>query len=465
MKLATTSGLRTLRERRWPLAGIDAPAGYANGNHLIELASSPSSPQNFATFASIYRSNPWVFAAVQAISWSLSRLQLKLYQRMPDGSVRHIRPAPAGAIGRPTLEQELAALLEMPEPGVSAQEWLRKLVVDKLVYGNSLCSIEAGRSSAVPEGMYHTAWRKVEVDTGDLVPILKYTVRGSKTQREFRPDEVIHFGRSGDLDSPLGLSPIQPLKYTVALHDALSRHLNNYFKNAARPSGILRVTNGSDEKKLKLIQKAVEELYSAPENAGKIMVTSAEWQSMAQDPQSSQIIELAKLSREEIAGVFQVPPPVLGILERAIQANVVELRSQFLRDVVGPHAAGIEGDLNAQLIWRNPRLKQLGLFVGFDMMQALRPDLTELSTVFEKLRHVLTPEEMRELIGYAPLSGNPMVDRYMQTVWMPSGQIPLGLPQPQTKGAFEQAATMEAPVPVAQPQPQPAAVAEQAPYA
>jgi phage portal protein BeeE len=65
------------------------------------------------------------------------------------------------------------------------------------------------------------------------------------------------------------------------------------------------------------------------------MVTSAEWQALSADPQASNIVELAKLSREEIAAAFQVPPPILGILERAIRANVTELRSQFLRDVVG----------------------------------------------------------------------------------------------------------------------------------
>lgn len=461
LKLATTSGLMNVRERGWPLAGLDAAGGHANGRAVIELASSPASPQNLATYASIYRSNPWVFASVSAVSWALSRLPLKLYQRQSDGSVRVIKPAPPGAVGALTLEQKLAELLEMPEPGVSMQEWLRKVAVDKMVFGNSMVAVEEGQN-AVAEGLYHTPWKKVEVHNGDLVPILKYTVRGSKSEKDFRPDQVIHFGRSGDLDSPLGLSPIQPLKYTVALYDALSRHLNNYFKNAARPSGLLRVQPGTDEKKIKLIQKAVEELYSAPENAGKILVSSAEWQSLAADPQSSQIVELAKLSREEIAAAFQVPPPIVGILERAIQANVVELRSQFLRDVVGPHAAGIEGDLNAQLIWRNPTLRRRGLFVAFDMMQALRPDLSELATVFEKLRHVLTISEMREFIGYEPLdSENELVKKYSSVPWMPSGQIPIGLPQPQTKGAFEQAAQMGAPTEVALPEPMPAATAEQ----
>lgn len=464
MRLATPTGLRTVELRRWPLAGLDNSRPFENGTSVIPLAASPMSPQNLARFSDIYHSNPWVFAAVQAISWSLSRLPLKLYQRQGDGTVREIKTALPGSIGRPSIEQELAALLEMPEPGVSRQEWLRKLAIDKLVYGNSMFAMEDG-ASAVPASLAHVPWARVTVHTGDLIPIKLYEVKGSAAIRTFTPDKVLHFGRSGDLDSPLGLSPLQPLKYTVALHDSLARHLNNYFKNAARPSGLLKVPTGTDSTKLDKMQKAVEELYTAPENAGRVLVTTAEWQSMASDPQSAQIIELAKLSREEIAAAFQVPPPVLGILERAIQANVVELRSQFLRDVVGPHASEIEGHLNAQLIWNNPRLRAMGLFVSFDMMHALRPDLTDLSTVFEKLRHVLTPSEMREFIGYEPIGGdNPMVAKYMNVVWMPSGQVPIGLPQPQVDGAFEQAATMGTPVALP-PAPQPAYESAQAPYA
>lgn len=464
MRVVTPKGLVTVRERRYPLAGLDSPASYSNGHDLIALASSPANPQNWATYAAIYRSNPWVYAAVSAISWALSRLPLKLYQRHGDGTWREVHLPGPNAIGRPTLEQELAELLQMPAPGVSMQEWMRKVTVDKMVYGNALVRKEDGQS-AVPAAMHHVMWKKIQVDTGELVPILGYLYRGTKAEATWTPDKVIHFGRAGDLDIPIGLSPLQPLKYTVALHDALARHLNNYFKNAARPSGILKLSPQQAQNKdvIGLIQKTVEDLYTAPENAGRVLVTSGEWQSLAHDPKSSQIVELLKLSREEIAATFQVPPPVLGILDRAIQANVVELRSQFLRDVVGPHAAGIEGDLNAQLIWANPELRRRGLRIGFDMAQALRPDLTEMATIYEKLRHVLTNTEMREFLGYAPLTGSAMIEKYTNVPWMPSGQVPIGLPQPQSKGAFELAEGMAGGM-SAPPDPQPASTSEQAPY-
>lgn len=462
MKFASAEGMISVRERSYPLAGLDSAREYSNGNRTIELAGNKAAPEQWATYSRLYRENPWVFSAVAAISWALSRLPLKLYQTQPDGSKLEVVPPPPGAKGAPTLEQQLARVLQYPAPMTSRQEWVRKIAIDKLVYGNALVSVEEG-SFATPIALHHTQWSKIYVNTGENVPILNYVYKGSKADKEFRPDEVLHFGRAGDVDQPLGLSPLQPLKYTLALHDAIARHLNHYFANAARPSGVMKVEPNIKDGHLQQLQKQLELMYTSPENAGRILVTSGEFKPIGTDPASAQIVELAKLSREEIAAAFQVPPPVLGILERAIQANVVELRSQFLRDVVGPHAAGIEGDLNAQLIQARPELASRGLFVAFDMSAALRPDLTELATIFEKTRHVLTPNEQREMMGFAPLRGSDLVDLYANTVWYPSGQVPLGLPQPQMKGALEEAKNFD-PAHASEPDPIPAADAHQAPY-
>lgn len=428
MQLISASGQAVaVHERGWPLAGLDTPAPQRNSNALIQLAMSPGGTPNYATYAQIYRTNPWVYAAVQAISWGLSRMPLHVYQLDAQGNHRRVRGDLPGGVGRPNTGMALDNLLRQPEPGVSRNEWVRKLAVDKMVYGNALVDQDRPGGAGVPTALWHVPWRRVELIPGEYTPVLGYNFKGQIGERFAGVDEVIHFGRGGDLDSPLGLSPIAPLRYTVALHDALQRHLNAYFNNAARPSGILKVQPGTSADAQKLIQEQIRKLYASPEQAGKIMVTSAEWQAMSAEPQASNIIELAKLSREEIAAAFQVPPPILGILERAIRANVTELRSQFIRDVLGPHAAAFEGDLNAQLIGQNP--SWAGYFIAFDMNEALRPDLEARAGVYERMRHVWTPNYMRQLEGLPPLEGE--AGKYADTVWMPSGQVPLGLPQPQ----------------------------------
>src|SRR5690606_15663626 len=135
---------------------------------------------------------------------------------------------------------------------------------------------------------------------------------------------------------------------TLALHEALQRHLVNFFANSARPSANIKLQPGASKDTIELIRQQVREMYAAPENAGKVMVTTGDFQPITAQADQAQIIELVKLSREEIAAAFRIPPPVLGILDRAIMSNVRELREHYIRDAVGPWASFIEDDLQAQ---------------------------------------------------------------------------------------------------------------------
>lgn len=432
------------RERAWPLAGTMNPDRLANGNNVIALATKPGGPPDLATYKRIYETNPWVYACVNTICFGLSRMGIDTFQydTKGDGDFDRVYGNLPGTIGRPSAGAQLDRLLQMPEPGVGRHEWVRKVWMDRMVYGNAL-AVPDTSGGGLPTALWHVPWRRVTVNEGKDVPVQSYEVRGDSGSKFYGPDEVIHFGRGSGIDSVLGLSPIASLRYTVALHDALQRHLVSYFENSARPSGLLKVQPGVNKDAQALIQEQVRNLYAGPENSGKIMVTSGEWQSLADDPQSSQIIQLAELSREEICAVFRTPPPVVGILSRAIKSNVVELRSQFVRDVVGPEADAFESDLLAQLIWATPGWSNAGLFARFDLDAPLRPDLEARAGTYEQMRSVLTPNEMRKLERRKPLTGE--AGKYADTVSLPSGQVFLGLVQPQEGNAVNQPADGTAP--------------------
>lgn len=393
------------------------------------MTGSVNGQPRYDTYRAIYKSNPWCYAAVNAIARGLARMAINTFALDESGHPHRVRHDLPGRVGRPTSAESLDRLLDYPEPGVGAGEWVTKVAIDWLVLGNGIavCDRESTGPSGVPSALWHTPFRKVEVLEGEQVPILGYKVTGTKDSRAYAVDEVIHWGRGTDPDNPrLGMSPLEPLSATVRLHDALWRHLNAYFENAMRPSGVLSVKPGTSDKALKSIREQVKALYASPEQAGKILVTSAEFKSLSDDPEAANLVELAKLSREEIAGAYAVPPPVLGILDRAIQSNVEGMREQFWRDVVGPWANQFEEAIMAQFVATTPSLAHH--FVAFDMNEMLRPSWEKRAQIYEQSRHVFTPDEMRGVEGKAPLN-----IPESQTVWMPSGGIPLGLEQPQAE--------------------------------
>ena len=387
MHVLTADGdLRDVSQRKWPLAGLE-PKGslsVASEFNFLKLVGDA----NWASYARLYRENPWVNAAIRTISWGLARSPLRVYELKADGQREVCRYDLPGRRGRDPVGVRLDRELNAPTGRIGPQRRMRATMVDYLVHGNALWDISQ------PEGVWRIPWSKVEVLEGEDMPILGYRIKSSVGRDRFiAPEDVIHFCADDDPDSVLGVPPICALKHTLALHEALQRHLVHFFENSARPSANLRLDKGANDQTIKMIQQQVRELYASPENAGRIIVTTGDFQAITAGHDQSQIIELAKLSREEIAGVFRIPGPVLGFLDNAIKSNVKELREQHIRDVIGAWAPAVEDDIMAQRVRVDPTLQHH--FVEFDLDAQLRPDLEGLADVAAKTMHTVSTNERR----------------------------------------------------------------------
>lgn len=373
-----------------------------------------------ATYRDIYLTNPWVWAAVNKQASSVGRLPLHTYELDERGRKRRVR-GDVGGRGRPSAGANLDRLLSAPVDGISRNAMIGATVRDRRIYGNALWEIERGPGS-FPTGLRRIRWRDVvRVREDDLGNVTAYVVKsgdGFHKTRALLPADVIHFGLGSDSEGPCGVSPLQACRNTLALHDVLVRHLIHYFANAMRPSGHISVEK-LNEKQRKEIREAIEELYATPENAGKVLVTSGKWEGISDTLEHAQIIELMKGSREEVAAAYEIPPPVLGILDHAIKSNVKELREQYGRDSVGPLASDFEADIMAQLVLPQPAWRSL--FVRFQLAEFLRPDLEARAMVYQRLKHIFSIDEIRAFEDVEPFDKEGVTD----IPWIDSGAMPL----------------------------------------
>lgn len=368
------------RQREWPLAGLSGRSVSA-GLALPQL--------DTAQIARLYKENPWLNAGVRAIAWGLSRSMLKVYTRDDDGSRVNVRWTES-APGRPSSARELDRKINSPTRRIGPQRRMRATATDYILRGNALWV------TSEPEGIYHVPWRQVKPIEGTNEPIIGYEIAGSLGKRFIAPEDVIHFSTADDPDSPIGLSPCVSLRHTLALHETIAKHLLAFFDNNARPSGNLKIpTTGVTKESIDLVRAAVEELYESPENAGKIIVTTGDFQPISGNAEQSQLIELAHNSREEIAAVLRIPGSVLGFV--SANTAVGDLRSQYYRDTVGAWAPAMEDDIMAQYVLQNPNLRDT--FVQFDLQSELEPDIAAQATVLQQLERVATLNERRAKIN------------------------------------------------------------------
>lgn len=392
MRIITAAGKpATVSQRSWPLAGINAPHSMSIAPRLGIKGFGAST-----SYVSLYKSNPWVNAAVRSISWGLSRMPFDVFMLDPDGQREPIdwrlprKPgAPSAAI---RLDEELNTTAPLDRGG--PQRRMRRTMTDYLIHGNALWAIE-------DDGLWHVPWRHVRPIEGEYVEILGFEVTGSMGKKMYAPEQVIHFCAGDDPDGPLGVSPMESLSATLQLHDALQKHLVRFFENSARPSANVKLDKTANAETVKLIRDQVRELYTSPENAGKVIVTTGDFQPMTAGHDQSQIIDLAKQSREEIAAVYRIPMPVLGVLDHAIKSNVSELRQQYVRDVIGAWAPAVVDDIMAQRVRPDAGLR--GVFVEFDQDSALSPDLEGMAEAMVKLERTMTTNERRRKINLRDL--------------------------------------------------------------
>jgi hypothetical protein len=93
---------------------------------------------------------------------------------------------------------------------------------------------------------------------------------------------------------------------------------------------------------------------------------------MSWDMQQAAVVEFRKLTREEVAAVFDIPPVLLGILDRATFSNVEELHLAFYQDTLGPWTTLLEETFYEQLIAPVPEFADDERMVEFDMNEVLK---------------------------------------------------------------------------------------------
>jgi HK97 family phage portal protein len=417
--LRADGGYQAVRHRSWPLAGTSYQQEYTQSWAGLRLSALPTGESRILAYRRIYRSNPWVWASVNAIAQGLSGFPLRVYGWGKDGErIPYRDELPQGRPGPMGAALGLAHLLAHPAPFISRRRTVRRAAVDKLVYGSGIWAKEPDGYGGILS-IYNVPWREISVIQGRDTPIVGYRVMGTAGTLVWPQEDVVQFGE-GDPDSPIAPSPLESLQWTIALMDAMARNLVAFFQNGVRTSGVLKLEQMPDDRELAVLREQIQQLYSGNENAGRPLITSGEWSPMSTGFNYADVVELSRLSREEVAAAYHVPPPVMGILDKTIKSTLAELREQFTRETLNEYASEMSDEIDAQLI--DPAPQWSGLNSGFDMSGNLLPDLEALSTAYKELKRVFTLNELRRMAGLPDLPYE-----WANQPWMEPGSLPANL--------------------------------------
>jgi len=180
--------------------------------------------------------------------------------------------------------------------------------------------------------------RGYEYRTGDII-------------KNYDPAEIVHVMFCDPSNVYWGCSPLQAGARAVDTDVEAVKWNKVSLQNRAVSDGILSFKHDLDATQYAAAKAMFKEQHQGPLNAREpfVMGNEAQWLPMSLSPAEMDFIESRKMTREDICAIFQVPPPMIGIYDKATLANIETARKIFWLDTIIPLMEDLQDAYNLSI--------------------------------------------------------------------------------------------------------------------
>lgn len=319
-------------------------------------------------YAEIYRTQPEVRTVVAFLARNIAQLSLHTFRRVSDTDRERLRDHP------------LSALLSRPNAETTQFRLFRSLVSDLGIYDAAAWLKVKGKTS--PNELVALPAHMTRPDGDNWLRPEGFVVKGPRGEVRFKREDVVWFHGYNPTDPRTGLSPIETLRRILAEEHAAGQMREQTLRNGARASGYLTrpkdAPKWSDPARARFRSgwRAQYQGWSATDAGGTpILEDGMQFVPASQTAVDLQYVESRKLTREEVAAAYFIPPPMVGILDNATFSNIQEQHKMLYQDTLGPWLQEIQQEIELQLL---PDFDDTeGVYVEFNMAEKLRGSFEE----------------------------------------------------------------------------------------
>ncbi|TFB96534.1 MULTISPECIES: phage portal protein [unclassified Cryobacterium] len=362
----------------------------------------------FATYAALYSAQPVVTTLVDKIASSQARLKLKVWDEAPaTGKVED-------------TESDYAKLIASPCDQMSTFNFYRWTTSTYEVFGEAFWYKQrAGKDMAGrPTGKVvnllpmHPSRVAVHRDAAGQVEYIFTLGVASAGILHAPSNDVVAFLRYNPESLMRGLSRLEPLRSTLVNEDASRRATTSFWNKGARPGMIITHPGELSQNAKDRLKASSDARHGGADNVGSTMILD---EGMTAAPvqltnDEMQYIDSRKMNMQEGCMVYDVPPPVVHILDHATFSNITEQMRSMYRDTMTPRLEDFESVVDFAL---RPEFFPIGQRVArYDMTDVLRGDFETRADKAVTLRNsgIFTGNQALELVGH-PMSDDPEMDK------------------------------------------------------
>ncbi len=346
----------------------------AGGESASGIAVSPDTAAKFGA----------VFACIQVRAESMGQLPMNLYEQRTDREKKKAK------------EHALWSLLhDAPNEATTAQEFWEWMSACLDLRGNAYVFINRVNGRIVELLPLDPRTVSVKLSKGRDV---FYEVRLTGEEvKSFSAADIMHVKRMS-LNGFTGASVIEQARDTIGLAIAMERHGAKFFKNGGAPGGALKTEQVLNDESWAALEDSWAETHGGLDNAHRVAILEAglSWQSIGLPLKDVQFLEGRKFSRSEVAGLFRVPPHLIGDLERATFSNIEQQGLDFVIHGLMPALTRIEQRCRLQLLTPEERKT---FFFKFNERALVRGDMAARAAFYSSMMQngAYSPNDIRDL--------------------------------------------------------------------
>jgi len=385
-------------ERQWTPEPVIPPIPGVDVAGRPRLAAAPEQALFLST----------VWACVTLIADTISTMPLETYRR-------------TGTVPSRITDPQLVLT---PEPDLTQSEWLHRLIVSLLIYGNAYALKLGVSASGVPGQLMLLDPKTVNLQINNMTGDVKYLVGPDRQDRTAVMWHVRGLTLPG---SKVGLSPIAFAADDIGLDRAARKFAIDFFNAGGLPVSVLESDQVINQEQATTLKERLKAATANREPA--VLGLGAKLSANGVKPDESQFLETQQTNIARIAQRFGVPAErVGGKTGSSLTYSTVEGNNQLLLDAgVRPWLKRIEDAFFALL----PQPQ----FVRFDFSALLRTD-AESQAKIEAIRTAaknLAPSEVRTKRGEPPFTDEQKqeVELVPAAINIATG-LPKSLPNPPT---------------------------------
>lgn len=274
-----------------------------------------------------FKASGWVFTCVTERMDAVASVPMMVQRRRRNTRWEDVR----------SENDPLVQLLAKPNEFMSWQELVKTIIAHLDLGGNALLGKNRGVTGRLPVvelwGLRPDCIKPVP-SRQRYVAGYRYTLDG--VPKTIDAKDIIHFRYVDPANSFWGVSPLMAGARTVDMEIEAVKWNKSAMQNRAVPDGMISFRQAINEKQFQAAFDMLEKQMLGPHNARLPFITGgdADYRRFSLTPAEMDYILSRKMTREEICALFGVPPPLVGIYDKATLNNIQTARTIFWEDTI-----------------------------------------------------------------------------------------------------------------------------------